>query len=210
VADASGFSPKTVSTAKDLVKLGEAAMQSPVLAEVVNQPSAIFPEVGPVNNVNWLLGTDGIVGIKTGNTDQAGGCYLFAAKHRVDGRQITIIGAIMDAKNRTIAMQDSRGLIDEAADGFTLTTTVRADHIAGRYTLPWGGSVDAMAKAEIRQLVWKGHTVTVDTDIEPVRAPKSVGDEVGSISSVSSPGQSTDVVLKQPIPEPSWTWRIFR
>lgn len=83
VADASGFAPQTVSSAKDLVQLGLAAMNDPVLAQIVSQSQASEPVVGNIKNTNWLLGSDGFVGIKTGNTDQAGGCYLFASDQTV-------------------------------------------------------------------------------------------------------------------------------
>ncbi|HEY5441984.1 MAG TPA: serine hydrolase, partial [Candidatus Saccharimonadales bacterium] len=39
-SDASGFAPTTTSTAHDLVRLGELAMQNPVLSQVVGQPTA--------------------------------------------------------------------------------------------------------------------------------------------------------------------------
>jgi len=80
-ADASGFSEQTVSTAQDLVLMGIKTMQQPVIAEIVSQKEANLPIAGNVKNVNFLLGQNEIIGIKTGNTDAAGGCYLFAAKH---------------------------------------------------------------------------------------------------------------------------------
>lgn len=47
--DASGLGPSTTSTASDLVKIGKLAMQNPVLAEIVAQPSATGIPV--VNNI---------------------------------------------------------------------------------------------------------------------------------------------------------------
>ncbi|HSX45419.1 MAG TPA: D-alanyl-D-alanine carboxypeptidase, partial [Candidatus Saccharimonadia bacterium] len=52
-SDASGYNPSTVSTAADLVRIGEMAMQSPVLAGVVGQTSAAgIPMAGTIKNVN--------------------------------------------------------------------------------------------------------------------------------------------------------------
>src|SRR3989344_5258265 len=61
IADASGFSPKTTSTAIDLAKLAEIAMNHPTVAEIVAQPQANLPVAGIVYNVNNQLGSNGIV-----------------------------------------------------------------------------------------------------------------------------------------------------
>jgi serine-type D-Ala-D-Ala carboxypeptidase (penicillin-binding protein 5/6) len=95
-ADASGLDPSTVSTAHDLVLLGEAAMQNAVLAEIVAKPSVSgFPLMGTITNTNTLLGQNGIVGVKTGNSDQAGGVFVFAANyHDANGQELTFVGAV--------------------------------------------------------------------------------------------------------------------
>jgi serine-type D-Ala-D-Ala carboxypeptidase (penicillin-binding protein 5/6) len=94
--DASGLNPSTVSTAHDLVLLGEAAMQNAVLAEIVAKPSVGgFPLVGTITNTNTLLGQNGIVGVKTGNSDQAGGVFVFAANYTdANGQKLTVVGAV--------------------------------------------------------------------------------------------------------------------
>jgi len=80
--DPSGLDPSTVSTAADQVRLGLAAMRVPALAAIAAMPVAVVPEAGFVRNVNTLLGQDGIVGLKTGNTQAAGGCVVIAARRR--------------------------------------------------------------------------------------------------------------------------------
>lgn len=209
VADASGFSPKTVSTAKDLVILGEAALKNPVLAEIVGQSEAQFPGVGTIHNVNYLLGTNGIIGIKTGNTDQAGGCYLFGAKHIIDGQPVTIVGAVLGAQQRVLAMQDSRKLISSASSGFQTQTVLHSGQLAGRYKVPWGGSVEAVSTSEIKQLTWIGQTAVLDTNLKQIQPPMNQGADVGSVKTVSGHEKSAAVVLKQSVGSPPWTWRIF-
>ncbi len=92
--------------------------KNPVIADIVSQKSATIPVAGTINNVNWLLGTDGINGIKTGNTDQAGGCFLFSAKHTIDGHDITLIGAIVSAPDLMASVNDSKPLIAAIDKGF--------------------------------------------------------------------------------------------
>lgn len=211
VADASGFSPRTVSTAEDLVILAEAALENPVLAEIVNQAEANFPDIGIIRNVNWLLGTDGVIGIKTGMTDEAGGCFLFGAKRSINGRSVTVIGAILGAPERNQAMNDSQRLINASDGGFELVRAVNFNQIVGRYDLPWGGSAEAVTADGIEVLNWKGKNLTTDTRLSNLAAPKPRTSTVGTIKAGRGDGaKSVNVILSQPATSPSWSWRIFR
>jgi D-alanyl-D-alanine carboxypeptidase (penicillin-binding protein 5/6) len=104
--DASGFDPSTVSTAHDLVLLGEAALQNAVLAGIVAKPGVSgFPLVGAITNTNTLLGQHGIVGVKTGNSDQAGGVFVFAASYTdANGQKLTVVGAVQGLPNLQTAL----------------------------------------------------------------------------------------------------------
>jgi D-alanyl-D-alanine carboxypeptidase (penicillin-binding protein 5/6) len=93
--DPSGLDPATVSTAPDQVILGQAAMQSAAFAAIVGLQSASVPVEGTIHNFNRLVGHNGVTGIKTGSTDQAGGCLLFADTVTVGDRTETVIGAVL-------------------------------------------------------------------------------------------------------------------
>ena len=93
--DPSGYDDATVSTAADQVRVVEQAMRLPVFARIVATPSATLPVAGTVRNTNKLLGHDGFVGIKTGSTAAAGGCFAFRAIRRVDGKRTTITGVVL-------------------------------------------------------------------------------------------------------------------
>ncbi len=92
--DPSGLDPSTASTAADQVRLGVAAMRVPALAAIAAMPTAVVPEAGLVRNYNTLLGQDGIVGLKTGSTQAAGGCVLVAAWRQASGRKTLIVAAV--------------------------------------------------------------------------------------------------------------------
>lgn len=112
VADASGFSSSTVSTPSEMVMIGIAALKIPVIAEIVAEPQAQLPGAGTVTNTNKLLGIDGVVGIKTGTTDSAGNCLLFAANYTAtDGHQETIVGVIMGDTDSASLYADSQTLL---------------------------------------------------------------------------------------------------
>ena len=113
---ASGFPPSTVSTAQDLVKLGEVALQNPVIAQIVAEQSADIPVVGSISNTNRLLGTDGIDGIKTGNSNQDEGVFMGSRTVKLpDGRTIQLVSVVMDASSLDEALSDTIPLLETAA-----------------------------------------------------------------------------------------------
>jgi D-alanyl-D-alanine carboxypeptidase (penicillin-binding protein 5/6) len=89
----------TYSTPSDLLKLGLAAMKSPVFRSIVDQRFFNLPKGHGHHqywwdNTNDLIGSyQGAVGIKTGYTDDAGHCLLFEAVR--NGR--TLIGVVLDS-----------------------------------------------------------------------------------------------------------------
>jgi len=210
IADASGFSPQTLSSAHDLVLLGQAAIKNPVIAEIVAQEQATIPEAGTVRNVNWLLGMENVNGIKTGNTEEAMGCYLFSSVRNIVGQKITLIGAIMGAPNLNKAILDARPIINASDQGFEVIKAVKAGQPVGYYQVPWNGKIQAVAKTDLSFMVWQGQTVELSAKLNPVTAPQSKGASVGSIDAKTSRKiDRTDVVLAQDISKPSWRWRIF-
>jgi serine-type D-Ala-D-Ala carboxypeptidase (penicillin-binding protein 5/6) len=93
--DPSGYDDATVSTAADQVRIVERAMNLPVFASIVATPSATLPVAGTVRNTNSLLGHNGFVGVKTGSTAAAGGCFAFRAVRWIGGRRTTITGVVL-------------------------------------------------------------------------------------------------------------------
>jgi D-alanyl-D-alanine carboxypeptidase (penicillin-binding protein 5/6) len=93
--DPSGYDDATASTAADQVRIVVRAMRLPVFASIVATPSATLPVAGTVDNTNTLLGRNGFVGVKTGSTAAAGGCFAFQAIRWIDGKQTTITGVVL-------------------------------------------------------------------------------------------------------------------
>jgi D-alanyl-D-alanine carboxypeptidase (penicillin-binding protein 5/6) len=93
--DPSGYDDATVSTAADQVRIVDRAMRLPTFASIVATPSATLSVAGTVHNTNTLLGHNGFVGVKTGSTDAAGGCFAFRAIRWIDGKRTTITGVVL-------------------------------------------------------------------------------------------------------------------
>jgi serine-type D-Ala-D-Ala carboxypeptidase (penicillin-binding protein 5/6) len=122
--DPSGYDDATVSTAADQVRLVDRAMRLPVFASIVATPSAWLPVAGTVHNTNTLLGHDGFVGVKTGSTDAAGGCFAFRAIRWIDGKRTTITGVVLGQPGH-----------DRIAAGLAAADAM-VDRIAGRRAVP--------------------------------------------------------------------------
>lgn len=150
VADACGFSPATVSTPSELVAIGIAALKNPVIARIVAQQQARIPVAGIIKNTNQLLGANGVIGIKTGTTDKAGSCLLFAARYTAkDGQKGTIVGVIMGDANHRSLYKDSRDLLASAKQGFGLVEA----QSTGNVVAPSPKAADGVFGACIHYLV---------------------------------------------------------
>ena len=211
-SDASGLAPDSTSTAHDLVLLGKAAMQNPLLANIVGLPSTTdIPGAGTVKNVNFLLGTNSIVGIKTGNTDQAGGVFLSASTTVVDKKPITVVTAVLGAPTLWRALNDSVPLIRSAQTNFSANTLVPTNNVVGRYALPWGGSVAAITKTDTTVTAWNGSTIPVTIQLQPLPYTSHSGQLAGSVTarkSSFSAAVTNPVVLAASPPPPSIWWRL--
>lgn len=209
--DASGFSPSTTSTARDLVKIGELAMKNQVLAQIVGQSSASgIPVVGNIQNVNKLLGVSGIVGIKTGNTDQAGGVFVSASKTTVNGKPVTIVTALAGSPGLWQAMNDSVPLIKSAQANFKPVTIPSTTTVAS-YKQPWGEPLGARAAKSISLQAWGGSTVSASPQLRNIKSSEHAGAVVGAATiagSALNDRQSTSIYLQQSAGSPSVWWRL--
>ena len=122
--DPSGYDDATVSTAADYVRIVNRAMRLPVFASIVATPSATLPVAGTVHNTNRLLGHHGFVGVKTGSTAAAGGCFAFRAIRWIDGKRTTITGVVLGQPGR-----------DQIAAGLAAADAM-VDHITGQRAAP--------------------------------------------------------------------------
>ncbi len=109
VADASGYSPKTFSTAENMAKLGYIYMQNPVLREIAYQPDATLPFTGKIKNYNAFMNEEGVVGIKVGDTDEAGKCFMVANIRKSEsGSEELSIAVVLGAESLKIAAKDAQ------------------------------------------------------------------------------------------------------
>lgn len=211
--DASGLSPTSTSTAEDLVKIGKLAMENPVLAEVVGQKTATgIPVVNDIKNVNYLLGTNGIIGVKTGNTDEAGGVFVSASTVKINERPTTIVTSVIGAPNLVTAMNSSVPLITSSQQNFPEVTLVAANRVVGHYDVPWGDSIPAKTGDDLSFQAFGGNKVSANVKLESIPANSQAGKTVGTVRNTKSgttPQQTIPVNLSSSVKKAPITWRLI-
>lgn len=210
-ADASGFSPRSVSTARDQLILAMAAMENPVFAEIVGQAEATVPNVGRVFNTNPVLGQEGIIGIKTGFTDEAGGCLLFAARREAAGQTYEIFGIVLGQPSRPLAFDAARRLVAAVAAGTQRVPAMAAGRVIATLEAPWGAKADIVASEDVSMLLWPGMALESALAVETVSAPLAEGTTVGALSlRLGEQTRTVPLTLAEPLRKPSLWWRLTR
>jgi len=215
--DASGVRPGTVSTAAEQVRLAMRAVAVGAFRQTVAMAHATLPVAGRQDNLDTLLGRDGIVGIKTGTTSQAGGCFVFAALAPLRGRSITVVGAVLD--QRPTASQASAIAAAFGATTALLASTrsvvVRRQVIRRGATLalvkaPWSGQVALVAAESASFVGWRGLPVHAGLVTSAhLSAPVSTGQAAGAATVASGEQRATvALVASRAVPGASLPWRL--
>jgi D-alanyl-D-alanine carboxypeptidase (penicillin-binding protein 5/6) len=213
----SGVRASTVSTAVDQTRLAALAMQIPTFRHIVAMPQVTLPVAGLQYNVNALLGTDGIVGIKTGSTSQAGGCLVFAADRQVAGRRVLVVGAVLGQQATKAqpsilyaAFDATKALLSGVGGDLVRRTVLARGSRLGYIKVPWRPRIPILAASSVSLLGWRGLTVRTVSTL-PRRLPDSLraGERIGT-ATVSAGSQRASVALLAggALGSPSIGWRL--
>jgi len=94
-ADPAGINPQSRSTADAQARLVTLLMQNPVFAQVASLSTATLPVVGTVGSYTPLIGTHGVVGVKSGITKPAGGCDILALQVTEGSSSVLIYAVVL-------------------------------------------------------------------------------------------------------------------
>jgi D-alanyl-D-alanine carboxypeptidase (penicillin-binding protein 5/6) len=115
--------PGHVSSARDVAVLAQVAMHSPVVRSIVRERSDTI-EGGAVAVHTWndLLGAvPGMLGVKTGHTNDAGWCQVAAVR----GRGFTIYAVVLGSPTRERRNTDLRRLLAWSVSQYRTVSLVR-------------------------------------------------------------------------------------
>ncbi|GAA0579232.1 hypothetical protein GCM10010172_75180 [Paractinoplanes ferrugineus] len=210
--DPSGYLPTTISTAADQVTLARAALKDQVFADIVAMPSARIPVAGTIKNYNDLLGEQGVFGIKTGSTGEAGGNLVFAAHLSVGGRTLTVVGAVFNQPGahtpEQLANVNSvvRKLL-KAVRGIVKEYVLLADKTVGQIKTAWGAAAPVSPAGPLKVVGWPGLAVKVTTTTSAPGSGVTSGQVVGA---VQASGVRVDLSADAATAAPSFWWKVTR
>lgn len=210
LADSAGRDSGSVSTPADLIEIARMAIEHPVLAEIVRTREVNLPGLGTIKNTNRLLGEDGIIGIKTGTTDEAGACLLFAAERIVDGVPVTVLGVILGQSKHSQLFDAVRSVVQSADDGFRAVPIAAKGETLARYRAPWGAETRVAAPRELRVVSWADRPVAVTLDAPGLPADAAPASDAGELIVTPEGAEPIRVplVTSAPLAGPDVLWRL--
>lgn len=116
--DPAGFLDDNYTTAFDLARLTSYALENPKFASIVSTKNKTVTDISgktihELSNLNELLGVDGVIGVKTGFSEEAQGVLVSSIEH--DGRIYIVV--VLGSRDRFF---DTRNIIEQALENITL------------------------------------------------------------------------------------------
>lgn len=203
-----GLDPGNVSTTKDLIGIGKLVLASPALSSIVSQKNANLPGAGSQDNTNTLLGFEGMDGIKTGNTDEAGNCLLFSAQVPVGTTKVRVIGVVLGAPTHDDMWAGVKALLSSVQGGFHQVTPVEKGQVFGTYTTAWGAASTLIATETKSFVVWSDTPIQVDLQTRPLSSGFT-GDILGQGTfTLNGKTATVPLALAKDVPDPGFGWRL--
>jgi D-alanyl-D-alanine carboxypeptidase (penicillin-binding protein 5/6) len=208
--------PATTSTAEDLVRLGEAALSIPVLQQIVSLGQASVPMTPVVFNLNFDLGHDGIIGIKTASDPSAGGCYLFAAQQNIGGKKVTVVGAVLGQPGgalgpNTAAVDAGDALVRSIFVALHSVTLFAPGQKVAEVDAAWGAAAPLTVAQPVSVIGWPGLVATLAIRHRPLDGPWPSGATVGTLrAGVGRRVAQVELRTASPLPGPGVWWRLTR
>ena len=197
-ADPAGASPDSISTPHDQLGLAGDLMTNPVFASIVAMRSVTLPVAGTITTYQPLLGTNGVVGVKSGLTVKAGGCDVMAVNVTIAGQTVQILTAVTGQKtgnwlatagNQALNLANS---VAATIDGVTVATTGER---VGRLGWP-KASVPLVSTGKVAVPAWPGQHVTISLrQTRTVTKPLAGGTVIGVLSANNGRYRSRASVL---------------
>jgi serine-type D-Ala-D-Ala carboxypeptidase (penicillin-binding protein 5/6) len=150
--------PGAYSTAADVTTLARDAMKVPFIRDTVAEATASIAGGRVLHTWNDLLGTlPGVIGVKTGHTDDAGWSQVAADRR---GR-ILIYATILGSPSRQQRNADLQQLLTWGLSQFMVVDAVTTGRPYAEVELPFGrGRLPLVAASRLRAVVSPGRALT--------------------------------------------------
>ncbi|MEV5467851.1 D-alanyl-D-alanine carboxypeptidase [Streptomyces griseoincarnatus] len=214
--DPSGLKETTVSTAEDQTKLGIAAMRNPAMVAITSAASWTDPSGQYWSNYNELPYTMGAIGIKTGSTTKAGGNLLFAARKKVGGQEVTVVGAILGQHKGPSILDTvnevSKPALRAAQDALTSANILKKGTVVGYVDDGLGGRTPVAVTEDVKAVGWAGLEVELTFAGTELPHTAKAGTKVGTLTvgDGENGAVKVPVALKADLVEPGFTDKLTR
>lgn len=218
--DPSGLQKTTVSTAADQVKLAKAAMKDASFREVARMMEYTDYKGTKHSNWNHLVGSNNVIGIKTGTTTAAGGNLVFAATKEIGGEVRTIVGAVISqgpgGSDNTIlggALAAGDKLIRAAQASLKSATILKKGDVVGYVDDGLGGRTPVVITKDVTAVGWAGLKVKLSFVSSELPHSAKAGTKVGSLTvgdGGSSSAVQVPVELQKDLAEPGFGAKLTR
>ncbi|MFZ0664401.1 MAG: hypothetical protein WAM97_01505 [Acidimicrobiales bacterium] len=202
--DTNGLHPGSQSTARDQLVMAEHGLAEPGFESIVDQPAVTLPITGTLPNYVTAVGSDGVIGVKSGFTDAALACVVLAAVRQVGGKPVVILAADLGQEaGLYYAQSEDLQMIAVVAQGLQLQTVVPAHHVVGTLSLK-NASADASGKltavpvetaTALTAVAWPDTNVVVEEKTLKMGRSVKAGAEVGTLEAISAGGTPFSVPL---------------
>jgi len=203
-ADASGFNPRSVSTARDQAVVAALAMENPVFRSIVDNTSLPLP-TGRVWNYNPAVGVDGIVGVKSGFIQASQACLVTAAWRTVAGHRFLVVSSVLDQPlGLGYAAQVDEALTVSASAALVSRTVLAAGSVVGRAVARSGASSPVSVSGGAVSVVgWPGLVLHPAVVPVPARASRLPAGATVALLELGRPGEApataVPLVLDRPL-----------
>jgi D-alanyl-D-alanine carboxypeptidase (penicillin-binding protein 5/6) len=210
VVGPSGLNPGNVSNPRDETLLAEKAMQIPIFREIVRMPQVSWGRSHrTIDNFNYVVGHDGITGVKTGSTVMAGGCFVFSAPRTVGSHVVTIYGSVLGQAGTAqlpqlqYALNDGESLINQLSAQLKSVYLIHAGQKVASIQAPWTHQVSLKAEKTVSAVLWPTERVKETVHWQ--------GNNRGRlVIQAGAENWSVPLKLSSPLPKPSLSYRLTR
>lgn len=159
LVEPTGIDAHNVSTASNLVTLGQLALADPVIAGIVSTQSLTLPLIGTFSNTNTLLGENGVTGIKTGTLNGISN-LLFSATWTIGTHRVTVVGAVLGGTSHLSVDRVVSALLSSVRAGFHEVALSKSGQEFAHYRTAWNATARAVASSSNSMVVWGATPVT--------------------------------------------------
>lgn len=147
---------------------------------VLEQPSRNFKKESTIPLVGEVEGVDGL---KTGHTDEAGYCLVSTMKIKKGESEFRIISVLMGAKTKADRAQYMKDMLNYAKQNIETRKLIDIEKFTKKVDVKSAsnGYVELVPKEDIERVSMKGINYTTEVNVGEVKLPLKKGDKVGEI-----------------------------